>query len=55
VQQAQTNDWFVNALIVILSLVVIYILYRRIMKPSTPAPTTRGVQTSAYTSRGTQV
>jgi hypothetical protein len=58
VQQAQTNDWVVNTLIVILSLVVIYILYRRIVGPSKPAPTksvssastSRGVQTSAYTS-----
>jgi hypothetical protein len=48
-QQAQTSDWFVNVVIVILSLVVIYILYRRITAPKTPAPVGR-----AYTSLGTQ-
>lgn len=54
-QQAQTSDWFVNVVIVILSLVVIYILYRRIVAPAKPAaPTSRGIQTSAYTSSGTQ-
>lgn len=57
-EQAKTSDWFVNVLIVVLSLIVIYILYRRIMAPAKPQPLkrpmTRGIQTSAYTSSGTQ-
>jgi hypothetical protein len=60
---AAANDWYINVLIVVLSLVVIYILYRRIMGPAKPTPpkrpvsssaTSRGIQTSAYTSSGTQ-
>jgi hypothetical protein len=51
-QKAQTSDWFVNVVIVILSLVVIYILYRRIAAPA--APKTSVPVGRAYTSSGTQ-
>ena len=49
--QAQTSDWFVNLAIVIASLVVIYLLYRRIMRPAAkPGARTSSIST-AYTSR----
>jgi hypothetical protein len=47
-QQAKTSEWFVNMILIVLSLVVIYILYRRITRPAAPAS-----KTPAYTSRGT--
>jgi hypothetical protein len=44
VQQAQTSDWFINLILIVLSLVVVAILVRRLWsKPSAPAR-------SAYTS-----
>jgi hypothetical protein len=46
-QQAKTSEWFINLILIVLSLVVIYILYRRIMRPAAPPP-----RSSAYTSRG---
>lgn len=46
-QQAQTSDWLVNLVLIALLLVVIYLLYRRLTKPSTPSMGT-------YTSLGTQ-
>jgi lipopolysaccharide export LptBFGC system permease protein LptF len=49
-QQAQTSDWFVNLFIVLLSLVVIYLLYRRITRPAASGSS----GSSAYTSTGTQ-
>lgn len=49
VQQAQTSDWFVNLLIIALSLVVLFLLYRRFISPANPPS-----RASAYTSSGTQ-
>lgn len=44
VQQKQTSDWFLNVILIVLSLLVVGILVRKILsKPSTP-------QRSAYTS-----
>jgi hypothetical protein len=57
-EQAKTSDWFINLILIVLSLVVIYILYRRITRSSTakPRPFTNSIsKTSTYTSRGTQV
>jgi hypothetical protein len=48
--QVKTSDWFINLILIVLSVVVIYILYRRITRP-TPSIS----KTSTYTSRGTQV
>jgi hypothetical protein len=57
-QQAKTSEWFINLILIALSLVVIYILYRRITRPTTltarPFDSSLS-KTSAYTSRGTQV
>jgi hypothetical protein len=49
-QQAKTSDWFINLILIALSIVVIYILVRRLMRPASPIS-----KTSTYTSRGTQV
>jgi hypothetical protein len=49
--QAQTSDGFINLLLIVLSLVVIYLLYRRIMRPAAkPGARTSSIST-AYTSR----
>lgn len=54
-QQAQTSDWFINVILIALSLVVIYILYRRITRPAPSRMGSSISKTSTYTSRGTQV
>jgi hypothetical protein len=51
-QQAKTSEWFINLILIVLSLVVIGILIRRLMRPVAPSSISK---TSTYTSRGTQV
>lgn len=56
--QVKTSDWFINLILIVLSVVVIYILYRRITRPTTfksRSVTPSISKTSTYTSRGTQV
>lgn len=48
--QAQTSDWFVNLVIIALSLVVIYLLYRRIVRPPAKKPVTPSLS-KTYTTR----
>lgn len=48
--QAQTSEWFVNLILIALSLVVIYLLYRRIMSPPKPSAPPSSIS-KAYTSR----
>ena len=43
VQSQQTNEWFVNLILIVLSLVVIYVLYRRVTRKPT------SMYRSAYT------
>lgn len=48
--QAQTSEWFVNLVLIALSLVVIYLLYRRITSPPKPSAPSSSIS-KAYTSR----
>lgn len=50
--QAQTSEWFVNLILIALSLVVIYLLYRRIVRPPTKTASPSSFSPSkTYTSR----
>ena len=49
-EKAKTSEWFINVAIIVLSLLVIYLLYRRITGKK-PAPAPSSSISKAYTSR----
>lgn len=44
-QSQQTNEWFINIVLIVLSLVVIYVLYRRVTRNPSPMPVYRPAYT----------